>query len=120
MFQGTRQLVTVPEASRVEESIFGCNPRRRYSGANMRPGTTREMYCSGMVILDKRQVNSVATTRPVTERMPCTTVLTIISICPVSSAMPPNIMAIRVRDTDCIMFMRPPAVKSLSKLSMPV
>ena len=108
VFQGTRAEVTVPAPSRAEDRTEGCRPILRYSSAYIRPGTTMEMYCSGMVMLDSTQVTSVTVTRAAGLLASFLIWLTTTSSWWVPSIMPPNIMAMMVIATEDIMPRIPP------------
>ena len=112
--------VTVPPDSRVDDKSFGSSFLSLYSFLNILPGTTMEIYCSGIVAFVKRQVKIVAVTSPTVDLILPRNYYTMASSIPVSSAIPPNIMAIIVREIEDIMLLSPPVVKSLSTDSRPV
>ena len=72
-----------------------------------------EMYCSGMVALERTQVTSVRPTRAAGPLANFLRALTMTSSWWVSSMIPPNIMAMIVMETEDIIPMIPPLSRSL-------
>ena len=63
VFHGIRADVTVPELSRAFERVVGVRPRFLYSSEYILPGTTIDIYCSGITAFEIIQVISVIPTR---------------------------------------------------------
>ncbi len=120
VFHGMRADVTVPALSSALESVFGWRPISLYVSAYILPGITIEIYCSGIVALLRRQVSSVVRTSVPGVFAMLTIFLTRTSSMPVSSMIPPNIIAIIVRAIELIMLTIPPDESSESSASTPV